>query len=274
MIEDLLASPVTSLAYGWRMERRDGVTLGFTSHDCDVVFDGLLLRASPGMEPTSVVERMGFDNGGLDVRGALTSDALAQADIEAGRWDNAALTLFTFDWANLAQPAQQLAAGRLGTISYSGDRFETVFTGPNSVLRKSVAPFTSPTCRANFCDNQCGLNRMRFTREVIAVSNLGDSVALAPGTNLVPGHFATGYLLWLEGPNCGLRSLILSNSANGVTLAASPMDAISLPVRVSLLQGCDKTAATCSSRFANMPNFRGEPHLPGNDILTRYPGAG
>jgi uncharacterized phage protein (TIGR02218 family) len=274
MIEDLLANPVTSLAYGWRLERCDGVTLGFTSHDCDVVFNGLLLRASPGMEPTSVVERMGFDNGGLDVRGALTSDALAQADIEAGRWDDAALTLFTFDWADSSQPAQHLAAGRLGTISYAGDRFETVFTGPNSVLRKPVAPFTSPTCRANFCDQQCGLNRMRFTREVMAMSNLGDTVALASDTNLVPAHFATGYLLWLEGPNCGLRSLILGNNINSVTLAAPPVEAISLPVRVSLVEGCDKTIATCNSRFANTLNFRGEPHLPGNDILTRYPGAG
>jgi uncharacterized phage protein (TIGR02218 family) len=274
MIANLLANPVTALAYGWRLERRDGVTIGFTSHDCDVIFDGLLLRASPGMEPTSVVERMGFDNGGLDVRGALTSDALAQADIEAGRWDDAALALFTFDWTDLEQPAQLLAMGRLGTISYSGNRFETVFTGPNSALRKPVAPFTSPTCRAKFCDHQCSLNRLRFTCEVTVVSNIEDRLALAPATNLDPGHFATGYLLWLEGPNCGLRSLILSNSANGVTLAAPPAHVISQPVHVSLVEGCDKTIATCSSRFANVMNFRGEPHLPGNDILTRYPGAG
>jgi uncharacterized phage protein (TIGR02218 family) len=274
MIEDLLANPVTSLAYGWRLERCDGVMLGFTSHDCDVVFDGLLLRASPGMEPTSVVERMGFDNGGLDVRGALTSDALAETDIEAGRWDDAALTLFTFDWADLEQPAQLLAMGRLGTISYSGDRFETVFTGPTSALRKPVAPFTSPTCRANFCDRQCGLNRMRFTREVIVVSNLGDSVVLAPSTNLVPAHFATGSLLWLEGKNCGLRSAILGNTANNLTLVSPPPHSIIRPLRASIVEGCDKITATCSSRFANMVNFRGEPHLPGNDILTRYPGAG
>jgi uncharacterized phage protein (TIGR02218 family) len=273
MIEALLSNPVTTLAYGWRLERRDGVTIGFTSHDRDILFEGLLLRAVPGMEPTSVVERMGFDNGGLDVRGALTSDALSQADIEAGRWDGAALTLFIFDWAALAQPAQILAKGRLGTISYSGDVFETVFTGANAALQKAVAPITSPTCRALFCDAQCGLNRMRFTKQIIAVAKAGDQITLAPGTALIPGHFASGELRWLEGENCGLRSAILGNSASTVTLVQPPPNPIASPLGIALVEGCDKTRATCKERFSNMVNFRGEPDLPGNDLLTRYPGA-
>ena len=40
-----------------------------------------------------------------------------------------------------------------------------------------------------------------------------------------------------------------------------------------LRQGCDKRLDTCRERFANVLNFRGEPHLPGNDLLTRYPGS-
>jgi hypothetical protein len=42
---------------------------------------------------------------------------------------------------------------------------------------------------------------------------------------------------------------------------------------VELTQGCDKRAATCAERFANIANFRGEPHLPGFDLLTRFPGG-
>jgi hypothetical protein len=39
-----------------------------------------------------------------------------------------------------------------------------------------------------------------------------------------------------------------------------------------LWQGCDKRLVTCSQRFANAVNFRGEPHVPGGDILTRFGG--
>jgi uncharacterized phage protein (TIGR02218 family) len=34
--------------------------------------------------------------------------------------------------------------------------------------------------------------------------------------------------------------------------------------------GCDKRFATCSGRFANALNFRGFPHLPGNDFVVAY----
>jgi hypothetical protein len=44
-------------------------------------------------------------------------------------------------------------------------------------------------------------------------------------------------------------------------------------MRALLTQGCDKRLATCSGRFGNAVNFRGEPFLPGMDLLTRYPGA-
>jgi hypothetical protein len=38
--------------------------------------------------------------------------------------------------------------------------------------------------------------------------------------------------------------------------------------------GCDRALATCRDRFANVPNFRGFPHIPGNDFVLRYPRQG
>jgi uncharacterized phage protein (TIGR02218 family) len=38
--------------------------------------------------------------------------------------------------------------------------------------------------------------------------------------------------------------------------------------------GCDKRFATCRDRFANTVNFRGFPHIPGNDFIVRYPVPG
>jgi uncharacterized phage protein (TIGR02218 family) len=39
--------------------------------------------------------------------------------------------------------------------------------------------------------------------------------------------------------------------------------------------GCDKHLGTCIAKFSNAANFRGFPHMPGNDFLTRIarPGA-
>ena len=58
-----------------------------------------------------------------------------------------------------------------------------------------------------------------------------------------------------------------------VTLARAPMLAVVSGVLVELSEGCDRSLATCAARFGNAVNFRGEPYLPGIDLLTRYPGA-
>jgi uncharacterized phage protein (TIGR02218 family) len=38
--------------------------------------------------------------------------------------------------------------------------------------------------------------------------------------------------------------------------------------------GCDKRFETCRDRFNNIVNYRGFPHIPGNDFVTRYAVSG
>jgi uncharacterized phage protein (TIGR02218 family) len=274
MSEAWLAGPLTSSAYGWRLERRDGVTLGFTSHDRAVELDGLILRASPGMMPSSIVESIGLDVDGLDVRGAMTADAIRADDLSAGKWDAARLSIFLFDWMNPSVGVRMLAVGELGAITHSGNEFDAEFKGPAAKLDRAVAPYTSPGCRADFCDADCGLNAARFTHQVQILSVNDSAITVSaplPGT---PENFAFGKIRWLDGPNCGLWSDILTTSAASIQLIAPP-PFLALPGnQVELAEGCDKTITTCGTRFGNAVNFRGEPYLPGNDILTRYPGAG
>jgi uncharacterized phage protein (TIGR02218 family) len=74
----------------------------------------------------------------------------------------------------------------------------------------------------------------------------------------------------LTGANAGLESRVVANAAASVTLRDVPAFAVAAGTRVELVQGCDKRFSTCVGRFANAVNFRAEPHLPGNDLLTRY----
>ncbi|OZA06339.1 MAG: hypothetical protein B7Y02_14965 [Rhodobacterales bacterium 17-64-5] len=40
---------------------------------------------------------------------------------------------------------------------------------------------------------------------------------------------------------------------------------------VRVIAGCNKSATTCRTKFGNFPNFRGFPHIPGEDWLASYP---
>ena len=56
------------------------------------------------------------------------------------------------------------------------------------------------------------------------------------------------------------------------------MQAIGAPVAagdlVRLEAGCDKRAVTCRDKFSNFMNFRGFPHVSGEDWLVSYPVQG
>ena len=84
--------------------------------------------------------------------------------------------------------------------------------------------------------------------------------------------FARGRLRWIGGANSGLAAMIVAADADSVTLEQPPrFDGTGALVEIA--EGCDATLATCRDRFGNVANFRGEPHLPGIDLLTRYPGG-
>lgn len=73
----------------WRIYRKDGVTLGFTSHDCDLDFDGVAHRSAPGMVPSAIRRSASLDADSAEVQGALSHDAISGADLADGRFDGA-----------------------------------------------------------------------------------------------------------------------------------------------------------------------------------------
>lgn len=268
---EALERELVGLAFCWRLDRRDGVSMGLTSHDRDLMVDGLIYRASPGMLPSAVSVGAGLDVDSMDVKGALTSDAISEADLKAGRWDGAALALYLTDWSAPGELWLELARGELGTVEQEGQAFTAELRGPVAMLDGPVAPETSPDCRAELGDRNCRVD-MAGRRLLVRVTAVdGDVVALEAG--LTEGPYAFGRLRWLEGRNAGLTQIVLASDAEGVTLADAPPFAVAAGTLAELTQGCDKRLESCAARFGNAANFRGEPYLPGNDLLTRYPGG-
>jgi uncharacterized phage protein (TIGR02218 family) len=196
---------LVTAAFCWRLERRDGAALGFTSHDRDLHLGGLLYRAAPGMLPSAVTLTDGFEIDRLDIAGALTADAIIADDLACGRWDGAALTVFLADWEDPAPPTIAIARGELGEVTSRGDAFEAELRGPTALLERPVAEQTSPDCRAMLGDKRCRVDmagRTRLTRIVAIGGECEVTVAGAAAGNA----YAYGRLRWIGGRNSGLES--------------------------------------------------------------------
>lgn len=269
---EALDQELSGLAFCWRLDRRDGVSLGLTSHDRDLTVNGFNYFAAPGMLPSAVSIGSSLDVDTMDVRGALTADIISAADLEAGRWDGATMRLYLTDWSAPGEIWLELAGGELGTVERQGQAFSAELRGKAAMLDGPVAPETSPDCRAELGDRDCRVD-MGLRRRIVRVASADEETVSVGGGGLSAGTYAFGRCRWLTGPNSGLVQMIVASDGSSVTLADAPAFAVTAGTLAELTEGCDKRLETCSGRFGNVVNFRGEPHLPGNDLLTRYPGA-
>lgn len=267
-----LDDQLTTRAYAWRLEREDGIVIGFISHDRNVRIDDLTYRAAPGMVPSTIALTDDLEYNNVEIEGVMTSSAITDDDLLSGRWNGARLEIMLVDWANPENETVHLISGEFAEVAQSENRFRVELLGPTSVLDEPIAPLTSPACRADFGDKHCKISLHRHQQQCILMAADGDRLefeALAGDA----ARYGFGELRWLTGKNCGLSFAIMNGSNNSIILADQPRGEVVPGDRALLTAGCNKMFSTCRERFGNVVNFRGEPHLPGNDLLTRYPGA-
>ena len=261
---------LTSVAMCWRLERSDGAGLALTSHDQVVRSEGINYQPEPGIAPAAVTRTIGLEPHFSEVAGALSSESLETIDLALGRWDGARVRLAAVDWRDSETAAIQLIGGAIGSVSIDGDGFTADLLGAAAKLDEPVCPATSAECRAEFGDEQCRVDLAGRTTVAQVVSCDENEITL---DRAFDGKLVLGRLRYLSGANCGISTVILAVNAAAVTIRDIPKAPVDVGCMIELREGCDKRFATCVQRFANGVNFRGEPHLPGNDLLTRYPGA-
>ncbi|MFD1702197.1 DUF2163 domain-containing protein [Methylopila henanensis] len=267
---DALASGATTFARCWRVERRDGVALGFTDHDEDLAFDGDVYRAASGMTASAATAALGLAVGGLDVVGALDDAGLTEADLARGLYDGAAVRLYLADWRD---PSARLLlfAGALGEIARESALFTAELRALTHALQQPQGRLYQRSCDADLGDARCGVDLAlpvhRAVGEVgAAVGARGFRSAALEGRGPL---FTRGRIVWTSGANAGAAGEIRAQDGGFAELAETPAMAIAPGDGFTVTAGCDKTFATCRKRFANHLNFRGFPHMPGNDWLSQ-----
>jgi uncharacterized phage protein (TIGR02218 family) len=195
---------------------------------------------------------------------------LEAIDLALGRWDGAGIRLSAVDWAALDADAIEMLAGELGELSTRGEGFTAELRGAAWRLEQPICPATSPGCRAHFGDKQCRVDLAGRTSFAAVIASDGGELTL---DRAIGDDYLLGRLRYMRGVNCGLSATIIVVAGDVVRVRDLPREPVEIGCRVELREGCDKRFETCVARFDNAVNFRGEPHLPGNDLLTRFPGA-
>jgi uncharacterized phage protein (TIGR02218 family) len=274
-LQDHLDSGATTLCWCWRVTRNDGVAFGFTDHDRDLAFDGTSFEASTGFTGTEITGAVGLNVDSLDVEGALKSERLNEADLAAGLYDNALIEIYRVNWQ---EPEQRVLMryGNLGEVARGRHHFKAEIRGLAHELQQPKGRIVQFACDADLGDHRCkiDLDQPAFRSDDGVVAALGASPRSFAASGLdgyANNWFTRGLITWLGGANAGRKSEVKvhGKSTAGVTIELwqRPAEPIAAGNSFRITAGCDKQFSTCRTKFVNVPNFRGFPHVPGNDFL-------
>lgn len=270
-----LQSGVTTLAWCWRLTRRDGAVYGFTDHDRALTFDGTTFEAASGFTASDIKEGAGLSVANLEVSGALSSETLTDGDLAAGRYDDARIEIYRVNWQDVSQRVL-MRSGSLGEVRRTGSAFTAEVRGLAHYLQQPKGRLYQFACDADLGDGRCKVNlsspAFKGTGTVAAVSS-PRRFTVTGLDGFAHDFFSRGVLSFTSGPANGLR---IEVKAHAKTVAVVTIELWSEPVGApvtgntfTITAGCDKRFETCKARFSNAPNFRGFPSMPGNAFLTK-----
>ncbi len=273
-----LAVPTSSFCHCWKILRRDGGVQGFTDHDEDVVFDQVTYQAASGLLAGPRDDHLGFASGKAEVSGALTQLDVDEAKLANGLFDGASVETWLVDWRDVACRVL-LEIEIIGEVRRGEHVFSADLRSLAHVMDQETGRRYAKTCSADLGDTRCGLSLDNSRYRVSAPITHADGANLAVDlAGFADGWFVGGRYQMVTGVAAGATGTIRAHrQQDGATmlslwapLAASP----SAGDRITLQAGCDKSFETCGTKFHNRANFRGFPHIPGNDVLMSTPSVG
>lgn len=267
-----LHGETTHLCTCWKILRRDGVVQGFTDHDDPISFDGVTFATDGGLHMRGQEERLGLSGSKSDVGGALLQFSIDEMALASGIFDGASVETWLVDWCD---PGLRILMNVevMGEVRRADHVFSAELRSLAQVFEQETGRRFLKTCSADLGDARCAvnLNQTRFLTQAI-VQSVPDAAHVGVTlTGFADRWFTHGQLRVLSGAQkgtlCPIKAHRQDNDRAQIALWTPLSPALAVGDQIELRAGCDKSFATCGSKFSNRVNFRGFPHIPGNDVL-------
>jgi uncharacterized phage protein (TIGR02218 family) len=275
------ASDAVSPAVLLRITRRDGAVFAYTSHDEPITVGGVTYAAQ-GLGSTAFEAGGDFSVDNLSITTLDDGTIFTREAVMGGLWADADFVAQRLNWAAPGDGVETITFGTLGEIVMRRGQVIIELRSILQYLQQPVGIVTSKTCRARLGDAGCKVNLAPFTHSGTVTATAGTAGFTASALTQAADYFGEGEILWVTGPNAGLRNKIKTHATGGVFTLVVPMPtAITVGNTFSAIAGCrkrhERTTANpsgisdCITKFNNILNFQGEPHAQGVDALTAGP---
>jgi uncharacterized phage protein (TIGR02218 family) len=252
----------------------DGTVHRWSGADVAIVGNGSTWQLGPGIVRNRLKWTVGVGVDTMtvtlnDIRGTTLNGQGLMAFIAAGGLIGARLQVDVAFWAGLVAPAPTGAllwfAGRIAEV-HSVTRWEASINVKSDLeLLDVMVPrdVYQPGCLNTVYDAACGKSRVAFT--ITGTATVGSSQArtvFGHALSQAAGWFDLGVVTFTGGANAGISRTVKQHTSAQLKVLQPLTFAVQAGDPFAVYPGCDKTVATCTSKFNNLARFRGHPYIP------------
>jgi len=269
----------------------DGTVYRLTSADVSIQYGGNTWTSTAGLRRSNIrktcrmeVDTLNLEIPALATLGGVTIGLLAQRGaFYAGRLQIDHLIGPDLPTALSYGPVLGYYEGRIAGTTLSGNLVRMAVESDIAALDRTTIPRFrfDLMCAHAVYDPNCALNKATFTDTGTASGTLTTRQVQTTAAAIIAraaDYYNLGVLRFTSGALSGQRQSVSDFAVSGgVATFTMQLPFTAAPVAAdafSVYPGCDRTLNTCVDKFNNLVNFRGFPHIPGNDFVMRYPLAG
>jgi uncharacterized phage protein (TIGR02218 family) len=237
---------------------------GFTYLANSILISGLKYRASCGVnvdsQQVTIFARATDTIGGAPFLQALQQGLFDGAEIQREK-------VFFASWGTPPVGSVVLFKGRVAQIDSIGRTSAQVTVASDLVLLDIDMPRNcyQANCQHVLYDANCGV--VAGTYSTSGNVGAGSTRTQIEWSGAASAH-QQGTITLTSGANTGVTATIKSAGSSWLQLAYPLPYAPAAGDVFSASYGCDRTMATCQSRFNNLSQFRGFPFVPPPQIMT------
>jgi uncharacterized phage protein (TIGR02218 family) len=265
----------TTIARCWRFERRDGRVVTVTTCARDLLIGGETYRSKEGVNPTSIAQEASAAVTNSDVTGTMAAESVSEAELYAGLWDGAFVSVFEVNYRDLSMGTMQLQSGNIGDVKAGRSAFTAEVRGLTQRLQKVVGRVYTAGCPWVFGDAATcrkDIGPLMVTGSFTSIVDLRTLVDTARGE--VSDYFGAGLMTVTSGENAGVQMEVYAFDSGQFTLHLPLPYAAAVGDTYSVVPGCRKRwVEDCKTKWANGNNFGGFPLVPGSDKVLGLGGT-
>ena len=245
---------------------QNGTVYAFTDTDLPITVDGLLYTPAPGLQAVRLTATSNVEVSNHEIGAALLD--LPEEDLAGGVFDSAGIVASWASWAIPSAGKVDVFVGTLGEVTWDERGFVADVVSSMKLLERNIGYQYTNTCRHKLFGTAeagkigfCGVSPASYTFTGAVTSIQTNKWKFSTDLANPTGFFSSGVLTFTSGNKAGLSTTIKSQTLGVLDVYVPTAFSIQVGDTFSIQAGCDKTAGTCTSKFSNLNNFGGFPHI-------------